>query len=101
MHRYINGVAIEWDVAKNDINIKKHGLSFETATLVFADADRVEFYDFRHSIDEARYVTIGLVNNLITVIYTERKQALRIISARVATLAERKIYYGQNHKNHH
>ncbi|MBO7699331.1 BrnT family toxin, partial [Candidatus Saccharibacteria bacterium] len=54
------------------------------------------FYDPTHSLDEDRYITIGLVNSLITVIYTERIQALRIISARVATAAERKLYYGTN-----
>lgn len=92
----IDGIIIEWDKSKNDLNVKKHGLKFETAALVFEDANRVEFYDSVHSIDEHRYVTIGMVNNLITVIYTERIKAIRIISARVATSAERKIYYGKN-----
>ena len=92
----INGIIVEWDKDKNDLNVKKHGLKFETAALVFRDTNRVEFYDSVHSIDEHRYVTIGLVNSLITVIYTERIRAIRIISARVATSAERKIYYGKN-----
>lgn len=92
----IDGIIVKWDKNKNDLNVKKHGLDFETAALVFQDTNRVEFYDFAHSLDEDRYVTIGLVNSLITVVYTERVEALRIISARVATSAERKIYYGKN-----
>ena len=97
MHRIIDGVIVEWDARKNNSNIKKHHLSFETASLVFADSNRVEFYDFMHSAAEARYIVIGLVNNLITVVYTERGKTLRIISARIATATERKIYYGKNH----
>ena len=96
MAKNIDGIAVEWDKSKNDLNVKKHGLKFETAALVFEDANRVEFYDSVHSLHEDRYITIGLVNNLITVVYTERVEALRIISARVATAAERKIYYGKN-----
>lgn len=88
--------AIEWDDHKNAINVKKHGINFSTAALVFADANRVEFYDYRHSDDEPRYITIGMVNKILTVVYTERVGTLRIISARPATAAERKQYY-DNH----
>ena len=91
----IDGIIVEWDKSKNDLNVKKHGLKFETAALVFEDANRAEFYDAMHSTNEHRYVTIGMVNNLITVIYTERISIIRLISARVATSAERKIYYGK------
>lgn len=96
MAKTIDGIKVEWDTTKNNLNVKKHNLSFETAVLVFEDANRVEFYDFAHNANEHRYVTIGLVNKLITVIYTERVRSIRIISARVATAAERKIYYGKN-----
>ena len=96
MHRKIDGVIVEWDISKNNSNITKHKLSFETAALVFADGNRIEFYDSLHSESEDRYRVIGIVNDVIVVIYTERKKALRIISARYATKAERKIYYGKN-----
>ena len=96
MRKRIDGIIVEWDAKKNSSNIKKHKLSFETASLVFADINRVELFDFMHSEKEYRYIVIGLVNNLITVIYAERKEALRIISARIATATERKIYYGKN-----
>ncbi|MBR2600668.1 BrnT family toxin [Candidatus Saccharibacteria bacterium] len=97
MVKSIDGIKVEWSESKNAVNVKKHGLSFETAALVFEDVNRVEFYDTVHSVGEDRYITIGIVNKLITVVYTERVKALRIISARVATAAERKIYHGKNH----
>lgn len=101
MKKSIDGIIVEWDQDKNDLNVKKHGLDFETAMFVFEDANRVELYDFIHSLEEDRYITIGLVNSLITVVYTERIEALRIISARLATAAERKVYYGKNNQKNH
>ena len=66
----------EWDINKNAANIKKHGISFEMAAKVFLDEKRIERYDAEHSsIDEHRYKTIGMVNKVLTVIYTERKTA--------------------------
>ena len=88
-----NTFSFEWDKQKNDTNILKHGISFSTAALVFNDKNRVELYDFKHSESEPRYITIGMVNKIITVVYTEKENSIRIISARPATDAERKIYY--------
>ena len=84
----------EWDAEKNKINIKKHGIGFEMAAKVFLDDKRIERYDAEHSsIDEHRYKTIGMVNKVLTVIYTERKTAIRIISARLAEQEEIDEYY--------
>ena len=84
----------EWDVDKNKANIKKHGISFELAAKVFLDSKRIERYDAEHSsIEEQRYKTIGMVNKVVTVIYTERKTAIRIISARLAEQEEIDEYY--------
>ena len=59
------------------------------------DLNRLEFYDEKHSTaEEDRYITIGLVEEILTVVYTERTTALRIISARAATKKERMAYYG-------
>lgn len=91
----ISGIAVEWDDNKNSINKKKHGISFETAALVFADEERIEYYDKLHSLDENRYVVIGCVQGILYVVYTMRGEAARIISARMATNTERKIYYGE------
>ena len=85
----------EWDEEKEKINIIKHGIDFKTASHVFLDLNRLEFYDEKHSTaEEDRYITIGLVEEILTVVYTERTTALRIISARAATKKERMAYYG-------
>lgn len=83
----------EWDPEKNRKNIEKHGVSFQTAALVFADDDRIDVYDTKHSIDEDRFCTIGKVKEVLFVVYTERKDAVRIISARLASPQERRLYY--------
>ena len=80
---------------KNRVNIKKHGISFETAALVFADDERIEYYDKLHSQDEDRYVVLGCVQGILYVVYTMRGEAVRLISARMANQTERKIYYGE------
>ena len=85
----------EWDDNKNEYNKRVHHLSFETAALVFADKNRVEFVDTKHSTpDETRYITIGKVNKVLYVSFTERGSdgVIRLISARIATSAERRIY---------
>ena len=86
----------EWDDEKAAINLKKHGVSFEKAVLVFLDEDRIEFYDSGHSLDEDRYNTIGRVKDVLFVVYTERKSRLRIISARPANKKERSMYYDRD-----
>lgn len=95
METIIERTLVEWDDNKNLINIKKHGISFETAALVFADEERIEYFDKLHSINEDRYVVLGCVQGILYVVYTMRGEAARIISARMATPTERKIYYGE------
>lgn len=86
----------EWDERKNKRNIEKHGIDFDTAMMIFNDENRIEIYDMEHSQDEDRYNTIGLVHDVLFVVYTERKEKVRIISARLATPRERSIYYDQD-----
>ena len=86
----------EWDDEKDKINKEKHGIDFSTAALVFRDENRLEFYDDAHSEDEDRFITIGQINGVaivVMVVYTERKNAIRLISARRATKRERSAYY--------
>lgn len=86
----------EWDEEKNKTNIKKHKISFSIAKFVFNDENRLDIFDDIHSIDEDRYITIGLINQVpvvVTVVYTERGNRIRLISARKATAEERRIYY--------
>lgn len=88
----------EWDENKEKINISKHGLDFSTAALVFRDQNRLEWFDELHSDYEDRYITIGEINGIavvLMVVYTERGDAIRLISARKATKQERRmLYYG-------
>lgn len=87
----------EWDENKNLSNIEKHGISFQTASQVFEDENRIEMYDYVNStINEDRFRTIGLVDDVLFVVFTERKNAIRIISARRATPKERRAYYASN-----
>lgn len=88
---------IEWDTNKNDVNVKKHHISFETAARVFLDENRLDYYDIVHSMNEDRYITIGLVEEVLVVVYTLRKTRIRIISARLATRKERELYYEENY----
>ena len=86
----------EWNEEKNRLNIEKHKLSFEIALHVFEDPNYIEIYDFEHSTYEDRYIAIGLVGEVLFVVFTERKDYIRIISARLATAMERRLYYDQD-----
>lgn len=57
----------EWDPEKNEINMRKHGISFPYATRVFDDEDRLEVFDEEHSDDEDRYDVIGRVDDVLFV----------------------------------
>ena len=94
MQKEYYGYLIEWDDNKNAINIKKHNVNFETAAYIFNDVNRIEFYDSIHSETEERYYTIGMVGDVLFVVYTERGDAIRLISARYANEKERRAYYG-------
>lgn len=82
--------------AESVLNKEKHKISFETAAYVFNDPYYIEMFDFEHSIDEDRYIAIGKVGEILFVVFTERKNIVRLISARLATNAERKLYYDQD-----
>ncbi len=95
MKSEIAGTLVEWDENKNQQNIRKHRISFQTAALVFADEERIEYLDKLHSQDEERYVVLGCVQGVLYVVYTMRNEYACLISARMATPYERKIYYGE------
>jgi len=82
----------EWDPEKATLNRRKHGVSFEEAVTVFYDPLSATFDDADHSIGEQRLITVGFSaqGRLLVVSHTERGEALRIISARRATVQERK-----------
>jgi uncharacterized DUF497 family protein len=84
----------EWDPNKATSNFKKHRVSFNEAATVFGDFLSTTFPDPDHSIEESRYITIGLSHQgrLLIVAHTDRNDTIRIISARKATRSERKFY---------
>ena len=85
----------EWDEIKAQINKQKHGISFEQALKVFEDENRIEEIDEKHSENEIRYVSIGRVNDILYVVYTERAENTRLITARRANKKERTRYLCQ------
>lgn len=88
----------EWDTVKAQINFFKHGIDFETATLVFLDEHKIERHDTRYIYDEYRWIVIGLiVPTVVIVVYTDRNDVTRIISARKANEQERAEYYNIQH----
>lgn len=84
----------EWDPKKAAINLRDHKVSFEEAATALADDLSLTGDDPDHSIVEARQITFGVssAGRLLVVSHTERGERIRIISARVATRAERKLY---------
>lgn len=84
----------EWDPLKARKNLAKHGVSFDEAASVFHDPLAATGADPDHSKGEERMVTFGKssVGRLLVVAHTERRNAIRIISARVVTRQERRIY---------
>ena len=84
----------EWDAEKAAENLAKHGVSFDEASTVFGDPLAGTILDPQHSIEEVRFVTIGLSTSqrLIVVAHADRDDRVRIISARRATRRERRRY---------
>jgi len=84
----------EWDPAKAAENLEKHGVSFEEAATIFRDALSATGPDPDHSVGEERFVTFGVSTSarLLVVGHTESGDIIRIITARLATSGERKIY---------
>lgn len=88
-----------WDADKAETNLREHGVTFDEATDVFYDPNRVELFDEGHSENEARYVVLGFSNKsrLLFVSFTPiGKDIMRIIHARVAERKWRKFYEENN-----
>jgi len=88
------GLQFEWDEKKAKINKRKHGITFEEATTAFADELSITIDDPLHSEDEDRLILIGQSKGFKTliVIHVEKRESIRIISARKATKHEQKFY---------
>jgi len=87
----------EWDEQKSVSNKKKHGISFEEAQTVFIDENALLIYDPDHSVEEDRFVLLGMSFKLRLLIvchcYRKNENIIRIISARKATRPEQKQYW--------
>ena len=83
-----------WDANKAIRNLRKHGVTFEEAATIFDDPMFITLIDDEHSVDEERYITIGVSrqHRLMIVAHTDRGGKIRIISAREATKKEKQFY---------
>ena len=83
----------EWDEDENTANIAKHGVSFQRASRIF-EGRVLTVVDGRADYGEVREISIGLVESVLflTVVHTDRRGVVRIISARRANRAERRRY---------
>ena len=85
---------IEWDTKKARSNLRKHRVSFEEAATALSDPLSATASDPDHSEAEDRYITFGVSvrDRLLVVVHTEERKTIRIISARLASKGERKLY---------
>ena len=92
----IETISFEWDENKNEINKRKHGLSFETAQEVFYDDAAIIFDDLEHSIGEERFLIIGMTKSskicIVSHCYRDSDNVIRLISAKEATKNEKRTY---------
>lgn len=84
----------EWDSKKAASNLRRHKVSFEEAATALEDELSLTGDDPDHSLEEVRLITFGVssAGRLLAVSHTERGERIRIISARLATRAERNLY---------
>jgi hypothetical protein len=87
-------LVIEWDSGKARTNLRKHRVSFEEASTVFADPLSMTICDPDHSVGEMRFLDVGLSRSgrLLAMSYTERGHRIRLITARLASRRERSSY---------
>ena len=87
----------EWDPDKAAANLQRHGISFTQAAAAFRDPFAVDWIDDREDYGEERVVLLGMTDgSVLTVVYTERGNRIRIISARRADRYEQEIYFREN-----
>ncbi len=93
----MTSAAYEWDEAKREANLVKHGVDFMDALEVFADPLRVERVNRRREYAEERREVVGMVRDqMLFVVYTLRGEVRRLISARRASRNERRAYYASS-----
>ncbi|MGD0521923.1 MAG: BrnT family toxin [Terracidiphilus sp.] len=84
----------EWDPAKAQANLRKHKVPFLMACEVFKDSSRLERLDVSSDYDEERWIVLGRVEQtILSVVFTQRGQRIRLISARRANRNEQQNYW--------
>lgn len=88
------GLVFEWDPNKAAANLSKHRVSFNEAATAFGDPLSITVLDPDNSASESRFIIVGRTHagQTVVVVHTERRNRIRIISARFATRSERKAY---------
>ncbi len=82
------------DAKKRAANLKKHGYDFKDAPQVIESAATVTFEDRRFDYNEQRFITLGMLREVVVVIVTaETDEEVRLISMRKAERHEEEIYY--------
>lgn len=95
---YTQGVRFEWDASKSEACFRDRGFDFAYAASAFADPGRKVSLDNRRSYGEDRYQLTGLIEGrLFVLVYTTRRDIVRIISARKANSREVKQYENRSH----
>ena len=90
----LTGYEFEWDDAKAEVNVRRHGISFEEASTVFGDPLAILLPVPDHSHEEERFLVLGMSSRrrMLVVSHAERPPRTRLISARLATRHERRQY---------
>ena len=93
----MKNINFEWNKAKENFNIKKHGVCFSEAQTVFYDENAIQFYDPDHSNEEDRFILLGASHKLNILLvchcFREAETRIRIISARKANKDEAHVYW--------
>ena len=89
---YTRDMEIKWHEEKRQGNLSKHGLDFAEAHKIFAGTT-FTFEDNRFDYGEQRFVSIGLLNDVVVVVHTETADEIRIISMRRASKHEQQLYF--------
>lgn len=100
MCSYKNGeyMTFEWDPDKERLNLRKHKVRFDYAARVFFDQNRLDVVDDRENYGEERRITIGRIDErLFVVVYTDRGENIRLISARKADASDEEDYVRHLH----
>jgi uncharacterized DUF497 family protein len=93
MKVFYDPIHFEWDTGNRDKNFKKHGVTNEECEEVFIDPHKRIAKDVLHSGKEERYILVGRTKKqrFLFIVFTMRRNTIRVISARDMAQKERKL----------